>query len=446
MGATTQHKIELPPEKRLQRVIQAAGNQFTESLFTQMEQALPLATKERLDTLLQDDGTGLTLSKLKADPGHAGLDSVVRESEKLAFLRNLELPENLLKHLHPKLLGKYRQRLATESAWEVRRHPPRIRYAVLAIYCFLRQREITDGLIDLFIQIVHRISVRAERKVVKELLRDFQKVHGKTTLLFRIAEASLDRPQDTVQDVVYPIAGETTLSNLVKEFKSTGVAYTKQVHTLIRSSYSTHYRRMLPKLLEALSFRSNNQQHRPVLDALVWIERHRESKRQYYQLTGSIPIEGVVRPKWRDVVIEKQGAAERINRINYEICVLQALRDKLRCKEIWVVGADRFRNPDEDLPTDFYSKRAFYYQDLGHSENAEEFIAGLQASMRTALSQLNATLPKNKKVRLQTRGKNPISISPLDAQPDPVNIEKLKREIAARWPMTSLLDILGIRI
>src|SRR5690606_36794140 len=84
-----QHKIELPPEKRLQRVIQAAGNQFTESLFTQMEQALPLATKERLDTLLQDDGTGLTLSKLKADPGHAGLDSVVRESEKLAFLRNL---------------------------------------------------------------------------------------------------------------------------------------------------------------------------------------------------------------------------------------------------------------------------------------------------------------------------------------------------------------------
>ena len=48
---------------------------------------------------------------------------------------------------------------------------------------------------------------------------------------------------------------------------------------------------------------------------------------------------------------------ERINRINYEIAVLQALRDRLRCKEIWVVGADRYRNPDEDLPADFDDAR-----------------------------------------------------------------------------------------
>ena len=34
----------------------------------------------------------------------------------------------------------------------------------------------------------------------------------------------------------------------------------------------------------------------------------------------------------------------RIDRINYEICVLQTLRERLRCKEIWVVGADRYRN------------------------------------------------------------------------------------------------------
>ena len=30
--------------------------------------------------------------------------------------------------------------------------------------------------------------------------------------------------------------------------------------------------------------------------------------------------------------------------------MFQALREQLRCKEIWVVGADRWRNPDEDLP------------------------------------------------------------------------------------------------
>jgi len=42
---------------------------------------------------------------------------------------------------------------------------------------------------------------------------------------------------------------------------------------------------------------------------------------------------------------------KRVNRINYESCVLQTLRDKLGCKEIWVVGANRFRNPDDPMTT-----------------------------------------------------------------------------------------------
>ena len=61
-----------------------------------------------------------------------------------------------------------------------------------------------------------------------------------------------------------------------------------------------------------------------------------------------------MRGSWQDAVLErdKDGNA-RVNRIYYEICVLQALRERLRCKEIWVAGADRYRNPDEDLPADF---------------------------------------------------------------------------------------------
>ncbi|MER9557998.1 hypothetical protein [Mesorhizobium sp. M0323] len=52
--------------------------------------------------------------------------------------------------------------------------------------------------------------------------------------------------------------------------------------------------------------------------------------------------------------MERDGAGRwQINRINYEICVLTALPERIRCKEIWVVGADRYRNPDEDLPQDF---------------------------------------------------------------------------------------------
>ena len=65
----------------------------------------------------------------------------------------------------------------------------------------------------------------------------------------------------------------------------------------------------------------------------------------------TVPIEGVIRPQMLDILIEiSSDSRRRINRINYEIAVLQALRIRLRCKEAWVEGADCYRNPDDDLP------------------------------------------------------------------------------------------------
>ncbi len=125
--------------------------------------------------------------------------------------------------------------------WEIKRHPPAIRYALMSIFFYTRRSEIIDGLIELLIQIIHRLSVKAEKKVFKILMQDFRKVYGKNTLLGRIAEASLNNPDSPVREVVYPIAGVQTLSNLVKEYKSSGKGYQKDVHRNIRSSYGSHY-------------------------------------------------------------------------------------------------------------------------------------------------------------------------------------------------------------
>jgi hypothetical protein len=59
-------------------------------------------------------------------------------------------------------------------------------------------------------------------------------------------------------------------------------------------------------------------------------------------------------------------------------CVLQALRDRLRCKEIWVQGADRWRNPDDDLPKDFEASLAQHYQHLGQPLDPTEFVERLR--------------------------------------------------------------------
>ncbi|MEU0664190.1 hypothetical protein ABZ523_34940, partial [Streptomyces lavendulocolor] len=48
----------------------------------------------------------------------------------------------------------------------------------------------------------------------------------------------------------------------------------------------------------------------------------------------------------------------------YELCVLVALRDALRRREIWVVGASRWRNPEDDLPAGFEDNRDVHYAAL----------------------------------------------------------------------------------
>ncbi len=442
--------IELPSEKRLERIIRSAFSNYEAEVFKKIYDCLSQKTRKQIDYLLEFnssipefsvDEVQIGLNDLKADPGRTSLESVLKEIAKYESIDRLKLPEDILFHIPDKILNKYKIRTATEPPNELRRRKPEVCYSLVAIFCRQRKKEIIDGLIDLLIQIVHRISVRAEKKVVKEILNDFRRVQGKVPILFRMAEAALQHPDSLVKDVLYPVVGEQTLVELVKEYKSTGPAYKKHVHTIIRSSYSHHYRRMLPKILETLTFKSNNQRHRPVLEALEILKQHRDSRRRYFTL-DEVPIENVIRQKWYDIVIEKDSnGVERVNRINYEISVLQALRDKLRCKEIWVAGADRYRNPDEDLPADFDKKREQYFAALGQSTDVNQFVNTLKQSMHSALVEFNDQLPENSKVKI-IRRKKPICVSPLDPQPDPVNLVRLKAEITSRWPMTSLLDVL----
>ena len=132
----------------------------------------------------------------------------------------------------------------------------------------------------------------------------------------------------------------------------------------------------------------------------------------------------------------------RINRITYEICVLEALRERLRCKEIWVVGADRYRNPDEDLPADFAAQRAAYYAALDLPTDPDRFIACLRADMKAALYALDDGLPHNSSVRVSRKAGGWITVTPLERQPEPVTLAALKAAIWQSWPMTRLLDVL----
>lgn len=438
-----QQRLLCPSDREVERLLRVADRQFERGVLERAGLMLPLPATSAMEGSLSSPKAAVGFNALKADPGRLSLAAVLRTAERLAFIRSLDLPNELLSFAAPLVIDRFRRRVVHESAWAMGQHPSSLRQGLYAVFLACRERELTDNLVDLLIQIVHKIDAHAEQKAKAEMIQDLGRIYGKDQMLGRIATAAIAAPDRTVREVVYPVADESLLTRLAKEYETREPTKKHRVHRILKASYGGHYRRMLPKILDVLDFRSNNASHRPVLEALAWLARLRDDKRRMVRLDEGLPIDGVIPAKWRDLVIETDKAGiRRINRINYEICVLTTLRERIRCKEIWIVGADRYRNPDEDLPQDFEERRADYYQDLGRTLDARAFTGALKKQMTDALIKLNADMPTNPKVHLVSRGKHRLSISPYEPQPEPPHLTALKAELDRRWPMTSLLDML----
>ncbi|MEK8168806.1 DUF4158 domain-containing protein [Streptomyces sp. M19] len=156
-----------------------------------------------------------------------------------------------------------------------------------------------------------------------------------------------DRPagRDGARGAV-PGGREKTLRDLVAEAKANEKVFKAKVRTTLRSSYSAYYRQMLPPLLRTLGFRCNNTAYRPVMEALALLEKYADvdGETRFYDAAEAVPMDGVVRKDWREAVVDNKGKVERIP---YELCVLVALRDAIRRREIYIEGAARWRNPAE---------------------------------------------------------------------------------------------------
>jgi len=444
----------IEPPGRIARIVGAARADFERSFCERTAARLSDHSVARLEALVageahDDEGAGGAressgaFAELKADPGRLGLETLLKETHKLGRIRAVGLPDDLFADASDKLVAAWRARAAREYPAWMRKHPREVRLTLLAALCRTRAAEITDALVDLLIALVHKIGAHAEKRVEGELVKDLKRVRGKQGILFSLAEAAVDHPDETVRRALFPVVGEGTLRELVREARANKRAFDTRVRTVLRSSYSGHYRRGLPGLLAALEFRSNNAAHRPVTNALALLGRYaRRDGVRFYDPSEVVPVEGVVPPEWREAVVDERG---RVERVPYELCVLSALRDAIRRREIWVVGAVRWRDPEGDLPRDFEENRDFHYGALGQPLDRAPFVEGLKGRLSAALSDFDAALAAGTAggVRIVTRRGEPwISVPKLDKLEEPESLSELKGEVRRRWGTVDLLEIL----
>ncbi|MFF5565169.1 hypothetical protein ACFY7Z_30400 [Streptomyces sp. NPDC012623] len=141
---------------------------------------------------------------MKTDPGVPGLESPLAEANELQRVRWLELPADLFADGSERLAEACQARASKEYPANLERMTPARRLTLLAALCHVRQTEITDSLVDLFIQLVLKTNTKAERKVDKKLNAELKKIRGKAGMLLRVAEAALSEPSGTVRRIIYP--------------------------------------------------------------------------------------------------------------------------------------------------------------------------------------------------------------------------------------------------
>ena len=441
--------IEPPTQERILRLLHSAI-QTHETLFCEsISGKLDSETLDRLDSLLiadpcdEDEGGWTVWQIIKKEPGRAGLESVQEAAHRLELLRKVGLPSKLFQGVPPKLIERYSKRAAVEESFELRRHAGPLRTTLMAAFLHRRTEDLTDHLVDLLVETVHKIGKGAVKKIDSSLVRTLQKkAPGKISKLYQIAKASIDEPKGVVEDVIFPVAPEPWLRTLIQEIE-TSSDYKGKIRRALHRSYRSHYRPMLPEILNNLEFRCTNTRYQSIMEALNILKENLNYRGPSYPKGVQPPMKGVVPSAWMSLVVDGEGERKKINRTAYEICVLKGLREQLRCREIWVIGSRRYRNPEEDLPQDFEDRKAAYYEDLGIPLDAKAFVAALREELTRHMKALDKGMLTNSKVKIvRKKGEHRISLSPLEPKPDPENLAILKQEVNRRWWGTSLLDML----
>ena len=288
----------VPSDKIMERLVRGGQHDFAETILLAIAARLSSETRRRLEASLSAPREPTGCHALKGDVGPASLANTLSVCDRLAFVEGLDLPFSVLDGIDPAWVRRLSRRVDRETASEMRRHSDQRRLGLYALYLMHRRSKMIDGLVDLLLDIVHRLQTRSRRKVVTSIAQDIERVHGKDRLLYDIANAAIAEPEGRVIDVIYPVAGAAKLKAVIDEHQAKGTL-DRRIQTVMRGSYASHYRRMLPKLLSVLAFRSNNAGWHPILDAIALILRFGEEGRRF--VPAVLAPKGSIPGKWRDL-------------------------------------------------------------------------------------------------------------------------------------------------
>ena len=398
---------------------------------------IPLDTLQSLDRLLEvDQSIGQTrFHWLRSAPEAPGASNLVGLTERIAFLRTLEIDPKLQMRISS---GRWDQMIREGNAtpaWLASDFNSSRRHALIVAQVIKLGQKLTDDAVTMFIKLMGRLFSQANNRK-KQRHMDCRPDTTKALRMFLDTITALQSANDygrNALEVLDQKVGWHRLLRMKPELESMVEGNEASPLVLAADQYAT-VNKYVGAFLQTFAFQSA-QRHDPLLAAislLKWL--HAEKRRA---LPDRVPVTHLSQADRR--LIFGEGRSDR--RL-YEIATLAALRDRLRSADIWVDGSRSFRPIDEHLMprSTFTTMKDEDRLGLGVHGDGVAWLTEARQMLNFNLKRLvhRARTGKLEGIRLEA---GTLIVTPTAGEV-PAAAEELNAEISDMYPMVEVPDLL----
>lgn len=430
-------KVVRPGVTVLERMVASARDRAERETFRRLGDLLTDERRRQLEALLEVDADikQSRFAWLRKGATEAKPTAVLQELRKLDFVRGLGADRWDLGALNPNRVKFLAQVARRMSASDLQRASNERRLAALVAFLAESVWQLSDEVVDLFDRALHGYHAGA-RKALDALKATTARAANEKVLLFsRLAEFILDEDiaDADLRAAIWKTWPRERLAQAKAEADQLARPIDDNYFDLLAHRYP-HIRQFAPSFLAGLDLRANAGGVELLRAAELLRQLNADGQRR---VPDEAPL-GFVTSTWRPYVIDSDG---RINRTQWELCLLTELRGALRSGDVWVASSRRYANPETFLvPVERWpSMRVETCALLGIATNPAERLDACAAEMTRRLDHLDRELAAGTTVRIED---GEAVLTPLAAEELPEESLRLQALVADRLPKVELAEVL----